>query len=205
MKTGSNDGLIIGLGGSIGSGKSVVRRAFEILSGWHTFDSDAEAKALYFDPEVRRSLIAELDTDPVTPEGTLDKAALRLLMNNPGHKAFLEKTVHTTLFRKLREVRAALPEREILLAESAILFTSGLAELCHATIAVTAPEEVRKGRVLERDKEKGELFFEEMENRQKQERIRLEEADYRILNCDPHSVLLQVDKITKQIDRYVRN
>ena len=192
---------IIGLGGAIGSGKSVVRRAFGVLGGWRTVDCDAEAKALYFDPSVRDRIINRLGVDPVAVNGTLDKPALRRLLGDISSKQTLESIVHEALFRRLRSLRDEMPEGEVLLAESAILFTSGLSDLCFKTVAVLAPDSLRKGRVLDRDREKGEPFFEEMDKRQEQERKLLLEADFRVLNYDPHSVLLQVEKITKQIDR----
>ena len=190
--------LIIGLGGSIGSGKSVVREAFEVLSGWETVDSDKEAKELYFLPEVRRKLRDRLNFDPITGTGSLDKGTLRAALSDPAKRMTLEEIVHGTLFDRIRD-RAAGSSAPAMLVESAILFSSGLARLCHRTIAVLAAGEVRRSRAEVRDADKGEAFFRMMDERQKKERQLLQGADYVIDNDGAQSLILQIESITSKI------
>ena len=194
--------VLIGLGGSIGSGKSVVREAFEALSGWEVIDSDAEAKKLYCDHAVRRELKQRLGIDPVDGEGRLDKALLTELLETEGKRETLEAVIHGALFDNLKR-RTRETSSPVLLVESAILFTSGLAALCDTTIAVTAPREVRRERTLNRDRAKGEAFFEKMEARQEEERQMQEHAGYLVRNYGSHSIVLQTEKIITQIlDNY---
>lgn len=197
-----NNRLIIGLGGSIGSGKSVVREAFKVLNDWETIDSDKEAKSLYFDHKVRNELEAQLHIDPIVGE-ELDKGLLRSLLEEPDRKEILEHIIHRALFDLIKSRRAS-STKDVLLVESAILFSSGLSVLCDKTIAVTAPEDVRRSRAEARDLEKGRDFFREMEKRQEQERKMLSDADYILHNYGHHSVILQTEQITKQILNYDR-
>lgn len=194
--------LIVGIGGAIGSGKSVVRDAFGVLGGWETVDCDTEAKALYFDPLVREKIKTLLHLDPLT-DGRLDTRLLRSLLAEPGKGEVLEQIIHGALFDFLRQ-KSLETNGEVLLVESAILFSSGLAGLCDRTIAVIAPQEVRAERSGKRDIGKGADFFRGMEKRQELERKLLSDADYEVSNFGRHSVILQTEQIIKQILKYDR-
>ena len=195
--------IVVGLGGPIGSGKSRVRDAFRILGEWETIDSDALAKELYFREEVRDAIIIRLGKDPVDHSGLLDKATIGLLLRDKKQKRVLEEIVHTALFEEIERMRNK-KKGGVLLIESAILFTSGLYELCDQTISVTAPSEIRRQRVLERDRQKGPAFFDEMEGRQELEKSLLGRSDFFVHNYERHSIIKQVEQITKQIEQYAR-
>lgn len=206
MSNTAKGSLIVGLGGGIGSGKSVVRKAFETLAGWETVDTDTVAKSLYLIPSVREEMLERLGVDPVTTDSRINKERLRELLRDEEKRMILEEIVHGTLFDMLKEQRAG-SDSEVLLVESAILFSSHLSDFCDYTIAVLAPGETRRERTEAREaqngRESGREFFVGMEERQKKEREMLVIADFTIENYGTHSIILSTEEIIRQIRKKI--
>jgi len=146
--------MIIGITGGIGSGKSTVLRSVA-RRGYPVYDCDAEAKRLIVeDPEVRLQML-ELFGEQVYLNGVYQTQLVSSqVFADPGKLARLNAIVHPAVARDIRrwEEQQTSPVTHhpspILFVESAILISSGLAELCDAVVLITAPEEERIERVL---------------------------------------------------------
>lgn len=186
---------VIGVCGLIGSGKSVVRRSLQALYGLPTFDTDTEAKRLYFDPKVREEVKEELGIDPIK-DNLLDKNALNKVFSEPSTRVKLERIVHTALLDKMNDWFKEYSTSPVVVIESALLYMSGFYRTCDVVIAVTAPTDVRLKRVLGRDGAGRESRFFMIDSMQMQEGIRQEEeSDFKVTNDDRHSIIRQLEQL----------
>ena len=145
---------LFGITGGIGSGKSYFARK-RAQEGFPVYNSDLAAKRLAEeDPEVHRQ-IRDLLGDGAYAGGHYQTAYVAAKVFDPENgpallkalNAILHPAVKADLLRWKEEHRQA----EKLYVESALLFESGLNELCDQVICVTAPVDVRIARVMERD------------------------------------------------------
>ena len=141
-------GLIIGITGGTGCGKTTLLQAIENAGGM-VLDCDAIYHELL---KTDASLLAAIESRfPGTVEdGVLQRKKLGAIVF-ADEKALLDLNAIThSAVRK--EVQRNLAKMPALAAIDAIaLFEGGLAELCDVTVAVTAPEEMRIQRLIQRD------------------------------------------------------
>lgn len=140
----------IGITGGIGSGKSTVCRVFGVL-GVPVFEADAAGRRLLADdPAVRQAVTAAFGAEAY-PGGTLDRAALaRRIFSDPAARARLNGIVHPAV-RAAFAQWADAQDAPYVLMESAILVGSGGARALDALVLVTAPEDLRLRRTMQRD------------------------------------------------------
>jgi len=184
-------GLKVGITGGIGSGKTTICQAFKVL-GVPVFDADHETKIL-------------MQTDPVLVEG-IKKLFGEQVYNEQGvlDRAYLASLVFKdeSLLQKLNNlvhpvaIQAALDWAEshdaaYTLKEAALLFESGSYKHNDINILVTAPEEVRIHRVMQRDKVSREQVMDRI-SKQMPEEKKLQLADFVIDNSGQVAVIPQV-------------
>ena len=134
--------------GGIGSGKSYVCRLLE-QRGIRIYDCDAAAKRLMRTSEtLRQQLTALIGPDAYTCDDglwRLNKAAVaQFLLQSEAHARAIDAIVHPAVARDFEQ-------SGMLWMECAILFESGFDRLVDRIIVVTADEEVRISRIMERD------------------------------------------------------
>ena len=83
--------------------------------------------------------------------------------------------------------------------ESAILYESGANKLVDRVVAVTAPEEVRIQRVMQRDDISREKALQWMQRQWPQEELR-RRADYEIVNDGQQDLNTQIEALLKRIE-----
>ena len=152
---------VIGLTGGIGSGKSTVSRRL-IEKGYQIFDADLISHQIV-EPgmpalEQIRETFGEAFLDE---EGRLRRKAMAAhITADPAERARLNAIMHTAIvgaieegIKQARKDAAAAGEEEntIVFIDAPLLFEAGLDRLCDEVWLVTAPEEVRIRRVMERD------------------------------------------------------
>ena len=189
----------IAITGGIGSGKSYVCRLLE-QQGISVYDCDAAAKRLMrSSPQLRRQLNSLIGPETylaVKGENeeevgyVLNKAAVaRFLLASEENARAIDDIVHPA-------VAADFLESGQQWLESAILFQSGFDRRIHfdTVIVVTAPEEVRISRIMQRDGITREKACEWIARQWPQEEIR-QRADYEIINDGQQPLLPQIEKI----------
>jgi len=82
--------------------------------------------------------------------------------------------------------------------ESAIIYESGISRLVDRVIVVTAPEEVRIQRVMQRDGISREKVLEWMDRQLPQEEVR-QRADFEIVNDGQADLVQQLETILEKI------
>ena len=187
----------IGITGGIGSGKSFVCKRLE-ARGIQVYDCDSAAKRLIrTSPEIRERLTALIGQDAYVEERgerreerdyilNKKKVAEFLLESEENAKA-IDAIVHPAVFRDFEA-------SGLQWMESAILYESGAYRLVDKAIVVTAPEEVRILRVMQRDGISREKVLEWMSRQLPQDEVR-QRADFEIVNDGMADIDKQINKI----------
>lgn len=142
--------LRIGLTGGIGSGKSTVARIFEEL-GVPVFYADQAARTLLeTDPLLREKIITHFGTD--TYQGTKpDRARIaQIVFSDPAKLALLNSFTHPAT---IAAADAWMQQQTYpyTIKEAALMFESDAWKFVDQVIGVSAPEELRISRVMQRD------------------------------------------------------
>ena len=146
--------LRIGITGGIGSGKSRVCTYFEKMQV-PVYYADTEAgRIIDTDPRIRKKLLEYFGARAYTSRG-LNKAFIRKkVFGNAEAIAFLNATTHPVViadFVNWCKTRKKEKHRFVL-KEAALIFESGSDKELDFIVCVTAPEEERIQRVVQRDK-----------------------------------------------------
>ncbi len=140
----------VGVTGGIGSGKSLVCQVFSKL-GVPVYTADDAAKILMdSDPEIRNGLI-RIFGESIFAGGKLDRSMLAgLIFDDPALLAGVNRIVHPRVANHFYQWCSTFTHIPFVIHESAILFESDAYKGFDRIILVTAPEEMRIQRVLER-------------------------------------------------------
>ena len=168
--------LVIGLTGGIGMGKSSAAAHFK-RHGVPVFDADAYVHQLY---EGEAVPLIEAAFPGTTRAGRVDRALLaKEVAGRPERLRALEAIVHPLVIQAeidfLCDQEAAGVPMAVL--EIPLLFETGAEARVDVTVAVSAPEDVQRARVLDRDGMSVEKF-EALRARQLDDAERRARADH---------------------------
>lgn len=192
--------LKVGLTGGIGSGKSIVSKVFELL-GIPVYVADVEAKRLMnSDPEIRSKLIAKFGSKAYGLTNELDRKFLAdVIFKQPEALQEVNAIVHPVVRKDFERWMSEHGDSPYVVQESAILFDTGLYQFFDKIITVTADQEVRIKRVMQRDSASKEMVLDRMKN-QLPEWSKIQRSDFVIYN-NSELVLPQIIKIDQEIRR----
>ena len=182
--------LKVGLTGGIGSGKSVVARVLSVL-GVPVFDADTTGKnVLITDQPLVHAVMARFG-DAIYHDGRLDRSALAAIVFNDKQaladlNALVHPSVRASFDRWCEEQRAPY-----VVMEAAILAETGGYKAFDRIVVVSAPEDLRVKRVMDRDQVGEEVVNARLRN-QTSEEARLGIAHHVIVNDDHRLVIPQV-------------
>ena len=169
-----------GITGGIGSGKSYVCKLLA-QRGIEVYDCDAAAKRL-----IRTSLHLRQQLKALI--GSLDKAAIsRFLLASEENQQAVNAIVHPAVFQDFEE-------SGMMWMESAILFESGADKLVDRVVVVTAPEEIRIERVMQRDGITREKALQWIARQWPQEQVKAR-ADFEIINDGQADLNSQIERL----------
>ena len=181
----------IGITGGIGSGKSYVCQQLK-ARGYEVYDCDNAAKRLMrTSPEIRQQLTALIGPDAYVGDQLNKAVVAKFLLISEDNAHAVDTIVHPAVFRDFEA-------SGIKWMESAILYESGAYRLVDKTIVVTAPEEIRIQRVMQRDSISREKVLEWMARQLPQEEIR-RKADFEIVNDGEANIEQQLNKILRNM------
>ena len=140
--------MIIGITGGTGCGKTTALQAIEQLGGMVIDCDQVYHDLLRTDTTMLRAI--ENRFPGTVKEGALDRKALAAIVFNDRQALLdLNGITHGAVKNRVLEI---LGKKPALAAIDAIgLLEGGLDKLCNVTVAVTAPEEVRVQRLMDRD------------------------------------------------------
>jgi dephospho-CoA kinase len=197
--------LLIGVTGGIGSGKSLVTRIFSTL-GVPIYDADSRAKRLMnTDPVLIAEIKKEFGEAAYREDGILNRDFLAsTVFNNEEKLKKLNQLVHPRVQLDTEVWVKENENKRYLIKEAALLFESGANKFLDKVIVVTAPEELRKQRVLTRDTRSPQEVNKIMLNQMKEE-DKVQRADFVIKNDESELVIPQVLKLHERFNTSVNN
>ena len=182
--------MIVGLTGTMGSGKTTVLNLFRDL-GAAVYIADVEAKKLMNSSLELKDKICNVFGNESYLKGKLNTSFLSsIVFNNPSKLAILNSFVHPVVQKNFLEFVSSSVTRYVVF-ESAILFQSEIQEYCDFKLVVTAPLEVRINRVMQRDGMSKEGIESRLKHQSTSEEMILK-ADFVIENLDLESAKKKV-------------
>lgn len=191
--------LKVGVTGGIGSGKSTVCGIFRTL-GIPVYDADLETKQLYLhSTELKEQLIATFGADVYLPDGSLNREKLRaIVFHQPDSGNRLNSIVHPFVFAHFDQWCDRQTAVPYVVKEAAIMFESGGYRQMDYIIGVTAPDEVRIQRVMQRDHISREEVIQRISRQMPTEELR-KRCDFIISNSGEESLINQVMEIHRKL------
>lgn len=183
----------IAITGGIGSGKSYVCRLLE-ERGACVYDCDAAAKRLMRQDASLRQALMELVGPHVYQGDVLQKAVLaQFLLAGEANKQAINDVVHPAVARDFMQSGKTW-------CESAILFESGFCRRVpfDMVVCVTAPVEVRLGRVMQRDGISRDKALAWIEAQMPQQEMAAR-SDWQIVNDGQSDIAAQVDTLLARV------
>ncbi|MGZ5264314.1 MAG: dephospho-CoA kinase [Kaistella sp.] len=172
---------IIGLTGGIGSGKSTVAKFIEEM-GFPVYYSDVRAKDIVNDDEVLRHKIkALLGEESYNENGLYDRKFVSgVVFNDEEILLQLNALIHPAVKLDF-ENWVARQNTPFVFKETALLFELKLNESCYKSVLVTADDNIRIKRVMDRDS-KTYREIEAVMDKQMPEKDKVKRADFVIYN-----------------------
>jgi dephospho-CoA kinase len=194
--------LLIGITGGIGAGKSVVASVFRSL-GVPVYDADSRAKALMTTDGILMGLIRkEFGELCYRKDGSLNREYLaQQVFGVPAQLNKLNSLVHPRVKVDFENWVISHQDRPYVLKEAALLFESGSWAELDNIILVTAPEDVRLRRVLERDAHRTAQQVKEIMSNQLREEETRERATHIIENDGIRPVLPHILELHRQFSQ----
>lgn len=147
--TGRPRPFLLGLTGSIGMGKSTTAEMFR-AEGVPVWDADAAVHRIYGAGGSGAVALSPLVPGVVTPDGGVDRAALRAAIGeDPALLGRVEALIHP-LVAEDRAAFLAAAEAGLVVCDIPLLFETGADAWLDAVLVVTAPPEVQRARVMAR-------------------------------------------------------
>lgn len=191
--------LKVGITGGIGSGKTTICKIFETL-GIPVYYADERAKWLMAnDVNVKQKILDLLGQEAYFRNGALNRKYISAVVFQDKHKLrLLNEIVHPAVFKDGDDWFRQKTGMPYVLKEAALLVESGGYKQLDKLIVVSAPEELRLQRVMDRDGSKRDEVLKRIIN-QTSEQKRLEHADFVIQNDGKNSLLNQVFLIHREL------
>ena len=145
--------IIIGITGPTGAGKTTALNELEKLGGV-LIDCDAVYHGLLRDDKTLRDELEGRFGVLTDENGVFDRKKLgAVVFHDPAALADLNAIAHRHIVSAVKRIleqaeRDGAPAAAV---DAIALFESGLADLCHATVAITAPAEIRVERIMARE------------------------------------------------------
>lgn len=140
--------MIVGITGSIGSGKSTVSQILRD-AGYLVLDADAISRQLMEPGQSGyMAVVKEFPSSLIQENGMIDRQALAaLIFRHPEEKLRLEQILHPMV---KNELQRQSEKQKLVFWEVPLLFESGFDHVCDRTLCVIAEETLLVERVMQR-------------------------------------------------------
>lgn len=184
---------IIGLTGSIASGKSIVSNYLKD-KGYQVIDADLIVKDLYENNEYLKREIVKVFSDNVVVNNKIDKKKISnlvfkddLLLNK------LNNIIHPLVIKK---IITEINEKDgLIFLDIPLLFETGIDKICDVIIVIDVDDDIRLSRLLNRD----EITYEKalsIDKKQMSSDLKKIQADYLINNnSDINNLYQEIENV----------
>jgi dephospho-CoA kinase len=191
--------LLIGLTGSIASGKSKAAEWFS-EQGYLVLSSDRIGHELLQIPEIKERLISRYGS-VIIESGKIDRKKLgRIIFSDPDEREYSNDLLHPEILKKVQE-QVDSSEEDFIVIEIPLLFEKKLKDCFDVVLNITADMKVRKKRIRDRNS----LSDSEIEDRvrsQMPDDQKIAEADLNIFNNGTITELSdELKKITEKLEK----
>lgn len=185
--------LQIGITGGIGSGKTLVSRIFQCLAV-PVYDADSHAKELMTTDGILISNIKkEFGELSFNTDGSVNRKYLSSAVFNDDVKLQkLNSLIHPCVAKDYQRWLEKWRGCPYVMKEAAILFEANSDKTLHKVIVVSAPEELRIKRVINRDTHRTEEDVRAIIQKQMPEEEKLKRSDFIIHNDEKVLLIPQV-------------
>lgn len=189
----------VGITGGIGSGKSLISKVFKSL-GIPVYDADSRAKALMTESsDIRNGLISTFGNDAYLSSGELNRRFLaEQVFKDELNTEKINAIVHPAVAKDFEDWYHA-QNAPYIIKEAALMISSGTYKNLDKLILVSAPEELRISRTMQRDPQRSEDEVRNIISRQMKEPEMKEFADTVIDNSGEKMLLEQILKIHQEL------
>jgi dephospho-CoA kinase len=140
--------VILGLTGSIGSGKSTVTQAFKALGATIICADDLAREVVLPGTAAYSEIAAHFGPDIAPPGGPLDRPGLaRRVFAHPHERQLLESFIHPRVRERELELLRQHRDDALVVLDIPLLFETGAQEICDRTVVVTCDDAIRKERL----------------------------------------------------------
>lgn len=194
------DSKIFGLTGGIGSGKTTVAKMIENM-GFPVYYSDSRAKELVNESQFLKSKITQLlGEESYDKQGVYNrKFVSTIVFDNPEKLQALNAIIHPAVKSDFQNWLQKNADKEFVFKETALLFELDLDKACYKSVLVTAEDNSRIKRVMDRDSK----TYREVQSimaKQMPEKDKIKRADFVIYNNGTLEELqTEVEKTIKEI------
>ncbi len=187
--------MLIGITGTIGSGKSYIGKLIESI-GYKVYDSDDFVKEAYQNNQILQLLEEEFEC---FNNGVFDKTKLKeILIKDKKNIDKLNYIIHPYVIRRIKETSNT---DELVFVQIPLLFECNLEFICDATVCVNVDNKLKETRLLNRDKENYE-FIKYLESLQFTQEKKSLLADFIVVNdCDDETLIKRLKSIIDKIKK----
>ena len=194
-----NKKTLLGLTGKTGAGKSTVSKYLK-EKGAYVIDGDIVAREVLVDNVPLLNKLTESFGEDILENGVLNRKKLaEKAFSTSENTKLLNSIMHPAINEKIQsEANEAFKSHNVVIVDAAAIIESGYADTCDMLIVVTAPEDIRKERIIKRDNisEKDAII---RINGQKDDKFYNDKADYIIRNYEPFSLENEIAQLIKDI------
>jgi len=188
----------VGLTGGIGSGKTTVGRMFSEL-GVPVYNSDNHAKQLMETSKTVKKALKTLLGEAAYKNKRLNKTFIsEQIFNDKSLLGKLNSIVHPAV-RTHFLAWSKQQKAPYVIQEAAIIFEIGSQDFYDKTILVTAPENLRIERIMDRDPQSSLTAIKARMQNQWEAALKIDASDYVIENLDLKTTQRQVLNIHRAI------
>jgi len=187
--------MVVGITGGIGSGKSLVAKAFCSFQNTVYYHADEEAKNLMnTSASIQQEIILEFGKKSYQDNQLNRTYISSMVFKNPELLKKLNSIVHPAVKAHFKNFINSYNPNTLIIYENAILFETGSDLVCDVVISVCAPLKERIKRVVERDHINEEKVMDRIMN-QWPDSMRNLLSNYLVINIDKKETLLKIKNI----------
>ena len=187
--------MVVGITGGIGSGKSLVAKAFCSFQNTVYYHADEEAKNLMnTSTSIQQEIILEFGKKSYQDNQLNRTYISSLVFKKPELLKKLNSIVHPAVKAHFKNFINSYNPNTLIIYENAILFETGSDQVCDVIISVCVPLKERIKRVVERDHINEEKVMDRIMNQWPDSKRNLL-SNYLVINIDKKETLLKIKNI----------